>query len=81
MIVPSPFSMAPSPTNFWMAASRSLNVNPVAFFNAFRVPYTQIGMRYDFIHHDWHGPNIGETYDPGPAAPQPPTGPPPPPVR
>ena len=51
------------------------------FFNAFRVPYTQIGMRYDFIHHEWHGPNIGETYDPGPPAPQPPTGPPPPPVR
>ena len=36
------------------------------FFNAFRVPFTQIGMRYDFIHHEWHGPNIGETYDPGP---------------
>lgn len=36
------------------------------FFNAFRVPYTQIGMRYDFIHHEWHGPNIGATYDPGP---------------
>jgi hypothetical protein len=36
------------------------------FFNAFRVPFTQIGMRYDFIHHAWHGPNIGEEYDPGP---------------
>lgn len=36
------------------------------FFNAFRVPYTQIGMRYDFIHHEWHGPNVGEAYDPGP---------------
>jgi hypothetical protein len=36
------------------------------FFNAFRVPYTQIGMRYDFIHHEWHGPNVGEEYDPGP---------------
>ncbi|HEY4229731.1 MAG TPA: DUF2279 domain-containing protein [Thermoanaerobaculia bacterium] len=36
------------------------------FFNAFRVPYTQIGTRYDFIHHEWHGPNVGEAYDPGP---------------
>jgi hypothetical protein len=38
------------------------------FFNSFRVPYTQIGMRYDFIHHEWHGPNLGEEYDPGPGA-------------
>jgi hypothetical protein len=41
------------------------------FFNAFRVPYTQIGMRYDFIHHEWHGPNIGDAYDPGPGIPPP----------
>jgi hypothetical protein len=36
------------------------------FFNLVRIPYTQIGYRYDFIHHHWLGPNVGEEYDPGP---------------
>ena len=36
------------------------------FFNFVRIPYTQIGYRYDFIHQRWWGPNIGEQYDPGP---------------
>jgi hypothetical protein len=36
------------------------------FFNLVRIPYTQIGYRYDFIHHQWWGPNIGQEYDPGP---------------
>jgi len=36
------------------------------FFNFVRIPYTQIGYRYDFIHQRWRGPNIGEQYDPGP---------------
>lgn len=40
-------------------------------FNFVRIPYTQIGYRYDFIHHRWLGPNIGEEYDPGPGAPSP----------
>ena len=38
------------------------------FFNVFRIPYTQIGYRYDFVHQFWLGPNIGEQYDPGPGA-------------
>jgi Predicted periplasmic lipoprotein (DUF2279) len=41
------------------------------FFNFFRVPYTQIGYRYDFVHQFWLGPNIGQEYDPGPGAPSP----------
>lgn len=36
------------------------------FFNFFRIPYTQIGMRYDLNHHKWHGPDAGNSYDPGP---------------
>ncbi len=40
-------------------------------FNFLRVPYTQIGYRYDFVHQKWLGPNIGEEYDPGPGAPVP----------
>ncbi|MFY9553013.1 MAG: DUF2279 domain-containing protein, partial [Thermoanaerobaculia bacterium] len=39
------------------------------FFNVVRVPYTQIGYRYDVIHGRWYGPNIGEKYDPGPGIP------------
>ena len=36
------------------------------FFNFFRIPYTQIGVRYDLNHHKWHGPDAGSSYDPGP---------------
>jgi predicted lipoprotein DUF2279 len=36
------------------------------FFNFFRIPYTQIGVRYDLNHHEWHGPDAGNSYDPGP---------------
>jgi len=36
------------------------------FFNFFRIPYTQIGVRYDLNQHKWHGPDAGNSYDPGP---------------
>jgi uncharacterized protein YfiM (DUF2279 family) len=35
-------------------------------FNFFRVPFTAIGIRYDLNHREWHGPNAGNVYDPGP---------------
>jgi len=38
------------------------------FFDFIRIPYTQIGVRYDVIHGSWYGPNVGEQYDPGPGA-------------
>ena len=41
------------------------------FFNFIRIPYTQIGFRYDVIHGHWYGPNVGEQYDPGPGLPPP----------
>jgi len=25
-----------------------------------RIPYTQIGWRWDLNHHHWHGPDIGQ---------------------
>jgi hypothetical protein len=31
-----------------------------AFFDFVRIPYTQIGWRWDLNHHEWHGPNIGQ---------------------
>ncbi len=31
-----------------------------AFFDFVRIPYTQIGWRYDLNHHEWSGPNIGQ---------------------
>lgn len=31
-----------------------------AFFDFIRVPYTQIGWRYDMNQHHWHGPDIGQ---------------------
>ena len=37
-------------------------------FNTLRIPYTQIGYRYDFVHQMWLGPDIGQEYDPGPGA-------------
>ncbi|HTO87894.1 MAG TPA: DUF2279 domain-containing protein [Thermoanaerobaculia bacterium] len=36
------------------------------FFNFFRVPFTTVGIYYDFNHGKWHGPDAGNVYDPGP---------------
>jgi hypothetical protein len=36
------------------------------FFNFFRVPFTTVGVYYDFNHGKWHGPDAGNVYDPGP---------------
>lgn len=39
---------------------------PLLFFlDYFRVPYTSFGMYYDFNHHEWHGPDTGDQFDPG----------------
>ena len=35
-------------------------------FNFVRIPFTQIGYYYDLNQGKWHGPSVGNEYDPGP---------------
>ena len=37
----------------------------LTIFQYIRFPYTAIGYQYDVNHHRWHGPSIGDKFDPG----------------